>query len=193
MTVVQVFEIFRYLLIIIWFFPPFRQYKGKYFYFFLFLALSQAGGLIFYAFHSGVPWLIFIVFSFLLFCALQEWKKLKKYWYIFFVFFLIIIFIHFILRDRNISEYIFIGLHLIILFRLLQIFIPEIVNGMVINLFLIMMIFYEIIIITKFINYMTGFADAYTYFFITSTFEVILGLFFSIFRADNRRIVFQLK
>ena len=61
------------------------------------------------------------------------------------------------------------------------------------NLFVIILIFYEITLIAKFLNNLTGFTNDYYYYVITSIFEIAFGIFFIIFKADNKFLVFQLK
>jgi len=54
--------------------------------------------------------------------------------------------------------------------------------------------FYEFTVLLKFFNYLFPLnVDARTYFYITTIFELLVGVFFTTFREDSPKLVYKLK
>ncbi|MDH7606067.1 MAG: hypothetical protein QHH13_14300, partial [Melioribacter sp.] len=60
-----------------------------------------------------------------------------------------------------------------------------------INAFYIVLLFYELTLITKFLIILFNTEDATAYFIITTIFQITFGLFFSIFREDKTSIALK--
>ena len=187
-----------YFSIIIWAFVPLRQFRGKYFFYFLPWAsadiLTLAARLIF---HSGTNF-FYAPCSFLALIALQDTKFIKKYWWVITIIFLAVCLISLNNNITGIPDIQMLGISLsIIHFFILMIFFKELiilfVQDNLINAFLIALVFYEITIIAKFLNYLTGFTNDYIYYIITTVFEILFALFFIIFKSDDKRLIFRLK
>jgi hypothetical protein len=58
-----------------------------------------------------------------------------------------------------------------------------------IDLFLLLIIFYELTILSKLITLISGSANAYLYFIVTTLFESIIGLLFLFFKEDDPRLI----
>lgn len=178
-----------FISIIVWFFPAIRQYKTKYFWFFLILALSDP---IVYILRTTLiynPSFYFYVFiSFLLIISLQDKDfiiRARLFWLSIFI----LTIIGFFLDISNNSQLLLLLFtNSIILFILLRNYIVEFVNKKN-NLFLLFLVIYQLTNISKFLNLLLGFADATAFFIITSIFQIAFGLFFSIFREDNSKLV----
>ena len=81
-----------------------------------------------------------------------------------------------------------------ILIKLLKDFITFLVFNNTINIFLIVLIFDEITVVTKSLNLVSTLSNEYlSYYIMTSSFEVLVGIFFLIFTDDNPRLFHKLK
>ncbi len=187
-----------YLGVIVWAIVPIRQFKTKYFFYFLFWVSADIATLLArLVFHSGTNF-FYAPCSFLALCALLEYKYIKKYLIPSTILFIIICAISIDTSIRGIPEFQRMGIsiciiHLMILLVFLKQFITAYIKKNLINIFLIILIFSEIMTVTKFLNYLTGFTNDYLYYNITNSFEIIFGVFFVIFKADNKRLIFQFK
>jgi hypothetical protein len=77
----------------------------------------------------------------------------------------------------------------IVLFVFIKNLIVKYVDETRFNIFYLMLIFYNLLTISKFLNFILGFADATAFFVITTIAQIIFGLFFSIFREDNSKLI----
>ena len=184
---------------VIWVIVPIRQVKETFFLFFLALAAGDIAAIIAlmiarFAFHSHSNTNIFyVVFGLLCLISIQD-KKISKLSKIFLVL-LCIIFLTLELYGMQYKQEIILisFIQFLLLLKFLKYFIFKLVNERLISIFLICLIFYELTLITKLLNLITGFANVYAYFFITTFFEIFIGLFFCIFKEDNPRILIKLK
>ena len=187
-----------YFSIIIWVVVPFIQFKKKYFFYFLALVSSDIVTLgARFIFHSGTNF-FYAPFTFLALVALLDVKDIKKYWVVITIILLAICIISLEKNVTGIPGFQMTAISLsIIHFFILMIFLKELIIPFVkenlINIFLVALIFYEITIVVKSLNYLTGFTNNYIYWVTTSVFEIIFGLFFIIFKSDDKRLIFQLK
>ena len=188
MTLFQVSYIFY---VGIWLIPPFRQRTTKYLNYFIVLALSEITSFVLFLFFNIDQYLIFIFYSYLLVISIIQLNYIKRFSILFLILGLCTIIIS--LFFPNIKHFIFVSLHLIILIIFLKSFILEMLNKKIFLLFGLLLIFYELTIISKYLNLFTGMTDAYTYFIITSIFQILFGLFFSLFKAGDNRLFIQLK
>ena len=181
------------LSIFIWLFPPIKQYKTKYFYFFLLLAFSDLSSFVLYKLFQLNSIYIYIFIIYLAFLSLLSKDLLKKYLPILSILFLIIIIFVSFSYNISINYLIFISINILIFIKILFTFITDIGLHKILKIFLIVFLLYELTVIFKFVNLIIGFTDSYSYYFITSVFEFFVGVFFSVFKEDNPRIVVKLK
>jgi len=183
-----------YLSILIWLLPPFRQYKT--FFFSYFLVLGIADILVFFTtkFFEISSYDFYVIVSFCLFIALQEIEYLKIKKILFLVSGLIVIVLSFIKLGIGIHIFSLAFLHLLIIFRILYLFVMVVAQKQAINFFYLVLAFYEFTVLLKFSNYLFPLnVDARAYFYITTGFELLVGIFFTTFREDSRKLVYQLK
>ena len=195
----DIFSNLVYIGIVLWAIVPLRQYKQKYFLYFLFWSYADVVTVFArFFFHSNTNF-FYPSFSFLALCSLLDYKTIKKYGIILIILFVIICIVS--LNDSTFGipepRIVTISLSIIHSFILL-IFLKQFITTFytkqnVVNVFLLILIFNETTNVTKFLNYLTGFTNDYYYYIITSIFEILFGIFFIIFKADNKRLVFQLK
>lgn len=179
--------------IVVWLLIPIRQRLSRYFYYFLILALSDP---IVYAFRKmGVNHyiIIYLLLGEILFLSIFSFQEIKRYIIFFAVIFIIPNLIYFFYPGDLVAELLLVIIHTCILLRFLYFFILRINAEHIFYVFVTVLILYETTIITKFINVLTNFTDAYIYFIITTIFEILIGLFFRPFKEDNPRLLLQLK
>lgn len=183
-------ELTRYLLYIstvLWLFPPIRQYKRSLFYFFLVLALLDPISFIYLELtNKNLPFGFYITANFLLFISILEKESIRRN--LFFIILSglillgIIVFAGFTSKQ---SLIILLAFQFLILSVILKKFIINFALNKRINFFQLVLIFYVLTIITKFLNLLTNFADATAFFIITSIAQIIFGFYFSIVRENN--------
>lgn len=184
--------------VFIWIIIPFRQYRQRYFFYFLFLACTDIFTIsLRVIFHSGSNF-FYAPFSYLALVSLLNSEFIKKHRVILSLAFLFVCALSLNNNIFGISTVQMTGLTLsaldfLIFLILLKGFIINFVKSNHINVFLLVLIFYEIMDTAKFLNYFTGFTNDYLYFNISNSFEILFGLFFIIFKADDRRLLFRIK
>jgi len=169
-----------------------RQYKTHYFLFFLLIAVTDPINLatrIF--FKADLAGFIFPFMTGLMVLSLIDKLVIKRNKLTVVLYLLIIISISYFFRKPIIYASIIVFNELIIIFIVLKDFIVNFVDHKTINLFLLMLFFYLSTALLKMFNFLTGFADAAAFFYITSFFQILFGLFFTVFREDNPKIVIQ--
>ena len=169
---------------------PFRQFRKKYF--FYFLAWVSADIVTLPArlvFHSGTNF-FYAPFSFLALVALQDIIFIKKYWVVILIVFSVICIIS---LNNNVTGISVSIIHFFILLIFLKELIITFVKNNLVSIFIIILIFYEITVVVKYLNLLTGFTNDYIYYIMTTLFEIIFALFFIIFKSDDKRLIFQLK
>ena len=179
-----------YFGVIVWAIIPFRQYKNKYFIYFLTWVCADLFALAArFIFHSGTN-VFFAPLSFLALVSLLNFETTKKYLWAVIILFILSIMLS--LKD-NLWVMTVILIHLFILGFFLKDIIVSLNKNYIINIFVLLLAFYEITVVAKNINYLTGFTNDYYYYIITNIFEIIFGLFFIIFKADDGRLILRFK
>lgn len=190
MTSADISKLLFFTGIIVWLLPPFKQYKGKYFFFFLILACMDPINLLFlFIIRSDLQSQVSILLKYCLLLSLIEKNFLRKNW-IWIMLMTLILFsptiFHF---DKNeivlVNVVLLLGTTLVILKNLITNF----VSAGKLSLFLLVLLFYQFTVIAKFSNILIGFADATAFFMLTSIAQIIFGLFFSIYREDKSGLV----
>lgn len=183
-----------YLSAIIWILPPLKQYKTFFFKYFLILAISDILDILFLNFFKMEFSYLYILISFSLFIALQQEKYLKQKKILFGGFGGVVVILGFMKLGSGFTIFLLTFLHLMIIFRILYLFVMEVAQKQVINFFYLVLTFYEFTILLKFLNFLFVLnIDAHTYFYITTGFELLVGIFFTTFREDSAKLVYKLK
>jgi len=187
MSFLHLSQILFFISIVLWLIPPIKQYKTDYFLFFLILAVMDPISLLYkIIFIANIPFGFYLFANFLLFLSLMEFNSIKKNLFIIIasgiLFLLIIIFANF---TTNQNLIILTAIQFLILAVVLKKFIVNFALNKYISIFQLVLIFYLLTVITKFLNLLTSFADATAFFIITSIAQIIFGLYFSIIRENN--------
>lgn len=184
----SIYEKLFYISLIIWLFPPIRQFRTKFFLIFLVLAVADPISLalvIFFKINIGPIYALIAstIIAFLVLFKLSNAGSKRFYIIIYLVCFVLP------LLSVNFKYYYasFTILHIIIFYQVLIIFIKENVELKAINIFLSVFLLYELTNIFKVGNLTFGITNAIEYHIITTIFQVTIGLYFSIFREDSPR------
>ena len=182
-----------YTSMFVWILVPFRQYKQKLFWFFVVLAAPDPITTILRAIFNSNSNLVYIFASILMIYTLIDYKRNVKRKIIFF-FILTLSSLGLIeSKTPNIDLYLTVFLLIVILGIFFAKTVMSLVEYHEIKTFYALLILYQLSNITKILNVFTGVFDAYFYFYITTAFEILIGIFFIIFKQDDPRINFLIK
>ena len=183
-----------YLSILVWLLPPLRQYKTFFFSYFLVLGIADVISVLLMKFFQTSSYDFYVIVSFCLFITLQKIEYVKKKKMIFIGLGLIVICLSFFRMETNQYIILIAVLHLMIIFRILYLFVMAVAQKQAINFFYLVLAFYEFTVLLKFLNYLFPLnVDAHAYFYITTGFELLVGIFFTTFREDSPKLVYKLK
>jgi len=183
-------KIIAYISIFFWLFPPFRQYKGRYFYYFLILALSDPLALIVVSLIGILPLFIHAIAGLLLLYSFDSIEYLKKYLLANMVF-ILAFFLFLFLLDNLL--YLILALHLLILYRFIRLSLLNTFSKNELNIFLLVLVFYEISIVVKTIVFVSGTNLGIIFFYLTLSFQILFAIFFTIFREGSSFLKLKFK
>lgn len=179
-----------YISTFFWLFPPFRQFKGRYFYYFFILALSDPVNLISVNL-IGVPYhFIHSIAGLLLLYSINSIEYVKKYLFAN-MFFILTFFLFLFLLDNLL--YLILTLHLLILYRFLRLSLLNTYSKSELNIFLFMLVFYEISVIVNLIVFISKTNLGVVFFYLTLLFQILVAIFFTIFREDSSVLKLKFK
>lgn len=173
----------HYINIIVWFLIPIRQFKTRLFLFFLILALVDPFLLGIYQFVqiNSILYYLFCAII-LLYPTLFEIKKSIRI--ILIVFFLILSFIsvQFSIIDAILIQII---IHLMIFIFFLNLLVIYYSRNRQVLFFHLILVIYQFSVLLKFYVYYSKTEIGEIYFFATTAFEILIGLFFILFNENN--------
>ena len=175
-------KIIVYISTFFWLFPPFRQYNGRYFYYFLILALSDPLALINYSFIGISHHFIHSIAGLLLLYSFDSIEYLKKY-LLANIIFILAFFLFLFLLDNLL--YVILTLHLLILYRFIRLSLLNTFNKNELNIFLLVLVFYEISAIVNLIVFISKTNLGVVFYYLTLSFQILVAIFFTIFREDS--------
>ena len=183
-----------YLSVLVWLLPPIRQYKTFFFLYFLVLGITDVFSVLLIKFFQISSYDFYVIISFCSFIALQRFEYLKQKKILFIGSGLIVILLLFFRIEKNPYILLIAFLHLMIIFRILYLFVMVVAEKQGINFFYLVLAFYEFTILLKFLNFLLEINfEAQAYFYVTTIFELVVGIFYTTFREDSRKLVYQLK
>ena len=186
-------KISTYLNIIIWSFPVFRQFKTKYFAYFLIIGSSDWIVIGYKLLINGRSNFPYVILSYLSLIVLFSPRIVKKYLFTLLSVIIILILIHFLFVNVWLDIFLICLINLSILYVLFTQLFNEVVEENKLNLFLFMIIFYELTIITKLATLGTGAVNNYYYYAISNMVDVLVGIFFVCFKYGNPKLIYKLK
>jgi hypothetical protein len=172
--------------VLAWLFPPFRQYKTRYVFYFIALALADPLSLLFFQIIDMNLWQGHAISTSIYIILLLFGGKTKKV-----VIFSIIIFWIMLLFYAGASD---ITLHnvvafnfFIILFIISKNFIVNIKETESINLFFVVLLLYNISGVMKVLFRLNYSNTGYLYFFLTNFFQIFIAIYFTVYNVNNAK------
>ncbi len=174
------------ILMFLWIFPALRQYGNKFFYFFLILAMADPISLFsksVFNYNINVPFFFFT--SYLLLISIQTKETIIKKRKLIIIVLILVISSLFMNFPINLYNGGMIIIYILIFFQFFVIFVKTNVEEKAVDIFLVILMFYALTSILKLTNLFFGLSNAIAYFYLTTIFQLLIGLYFSIFKADN--------
>ncbi len=183
-----------YCSILIWLITPIRQYKTKYFFMFLVLGLSDLLSRIFFGFGliEKSNNINITIASLLIIFSLLYFRHIYRYLILFvllLIFTYVLYFVFYTIENENIFQTF---LQLIILVLIFADFLNHTLSKKEISIFLTILLFYQTTNLLKFVNIFTETIVGYFYFFVTSFFQIAIGLFFCFVNIDKPKLAFTI-
>lgn len=181
-----------YVIDFVWLFPAIRQYKTKYFALFLIMAIDDPLGLFWTYLGLSNSYLISIITLFAVFLSFFEKRVLKEHWYFFLVTIIFLLLGYFITTNWTNHVILTIAIIIIILLALINDFSSCIIRGKV-DLFSGALILYFGSYMVNYIIYLIyDYEDILQVVVAFIILEIILGIFFIIFRADDNKLLLNI-
>jgi len=178
---------------IVWIFPAIRQYKNKYFAYFLTLGLLGIAGFIcreVFSFNANI--VNTFAFLFLLIAVLPK-KFVRKYFYIFALLFLALVCVYLFFITLKLEVIIWVAFHILIFSIIFFDFLNELVIHEAIKWFYAVLLFYELSLIVEFFNMITETEGTLFYYLISMIAQILVGLFFCFVKPDSLKCAIKLK
>jgi len=168
-----------------WLFPPFKQYKTDYFYYFLCLALSDPISAII-PYLKGYIWQGHVVFSSILILTLLKEKTLKKFSPLILIIFTALFYL--ILKVQHpVLQNIVVFNVVIITIMIAKRFVISVRETESLNLFYMVVVLYNFSTIMKILFRVNHGSTGYLYFFLTNFFQIFIAIYFSFYNVNNAK------
>lgn len=184
-------KLITYLSTFVWIFPPLRQFRGRFFYYFLILGLSDPVAMVLYYFNLEWSIPLFVIFSAGLLLSLPQQNKYLRLPYLIPALVLFISAVYFL----QVSDLIILLgiIHMIIIYVLFKYTINYVYKNRRIQVFHLLLLSYEISLLLKFINLIFELqAGIVNYNFITG-FQILLGIMFCFIREESPRLALKFR
>lgn len=178
---------------VLWFIPPIRQYKSRYFLFFLSLTLMDLSSMfIRNVLHSStnIHYIVLNLFSIFSVFSFQQLKKNVIWAVALSLFFLLVVLFK---TDVIFDIYLLLISQMILLAVMLKRTTLQIIEDKIINLFYVVFILYFMLQLTRLFNVVLYFADATYFYELTTIIDYGIAVFFIVFREDSKKIIFPVK
>jgi len=176
-----------YLSVIVWLLPPLKQFRGRFFYYFLILALSDPIGMTMHYFRIAYPITMFVILSaaLLLSLPLSNDRHIKIHYAIPILALSLVLMYYLPFTDLMLV----IGIiHLLILLVLFKYLINYVLLNGRLQLFHLLIVTYETSMMLKFTDRAFAFRTGKFEFYFISGFEIILGVMFSLIKEESPRL-----
>jgi hypothetical protein len=180
-----------YLSMIAWIFPIFRQFRCNLFYFFLALGISDPiSFFLLKTFHFKPGLFTIIIFTILFFALNIDRQKPFKINSLEISVFILAFVLTITIKNYDI---VLLVIELLILIRILYRILIQIYLNQIVNLFYLTLAFYMISCIASSIIYLNGNQESVILFEINLSFQILIAIFFSIFREDHPKLTYKIQ
>jgi hypothetical protein len=187
----NILYIIIYISIAVWLLPPFRQYKGNYFFYFLILALSDPVSLAASNFFGVYGQNVHSISAYLMIISLIYFPKNSKPKMIL-VIPMTLIFISGYIYIDNLTYLLFL-LHILILIVFLKRTLILVYKHNTINLFYWVLLFYEVSLVINIYLMLEVDDIKVVIYYATLFFQIFVAIFFTIFIEKSQSIIFKLR
>ncbi len=193
---IRLFQYTQPISTILWSIPFLRQYKTKYFLFFLLVGISDSLAFVYVKFidHHNNHVVYFIMYSLWL-ISIIDFNFLKKY-YFSLVILLLLVSIGICIPDKmnpKIGYLWMVLLSLMISSKFIFDLIKEMSNYKTFNIFIFILIFYLITLASKYLELLSSISFGSFYYLSTNSFEIFIAIFFIIFRYGSPKLRVHIK
>lgn len=183
----ELIKYITYLSSIVWLLIPIRQYKTRFFLFFLLLGLYDSVFIsAYYLFKVDISVLYLLGSCLLLYAVLFNINVRTKYIITIFIFIIcVIVAIYF----PTMIVLLQLMIHLLIFFSFLKIFTISYSDTRKLSAFFLILLSYEFSLLFKFFIYLTEFEIGMMYFHLTTVFQILIGIFFLFINEKNSPLI----
>jgi hypothetical protein len=176
---------------LVWLFTPIRQFKTRYFWFFLTLALADPFSLVVgRSFHLVLAQL-YVPTTILCFFAVIDYKRISVYNSLFYLIIVVLGYFSFIQFWEYSLLYITVMLFLVLILFAKQSFQFVIEKGSI-NVFHVVLVFYQAMNVLKFFYLIQYFSTGLWFYYISSVLQIFIGIFFALYREDNPKLLIKI-
>lgn len=180
-------KIIAYISILVWLLPPFKQLKGGYFLYFLISGYSDPLALLLGQVFKLDPYYTHLLIAFLLSISILFYsKKLNSKWIASLI---LLLMLSLWLGDKNTIFIPIIIFRFLIILQLLNSFANEFLLKQRINIYLSVLIFYEITIMLKYAAVGCNYSLGIYFYYLTSVFGMLICLFFIFYNLQNSPLI----
>lgn len=176
--------------VLVWLIPPIRQYKTRYFWFFLTLGLADPIAIIAGKTFHLVFAQLYVPLDILFFFSVIEYKKITFYKILFYIVIVGLGFYSFIHFWEYGSFFFTAILFLVLVILIRQSFLFVIEKGCI-NIFHVVLIFYQALNVFKSLSLLIYFSTGVWFFFMSTTIQIFIGVFFALYREDDPRFLIR--
>lgn len=177
--------------IFFWLLPPFRQYKGRFFYYFLIMALSDPLTILcFEVLKLPVESIHSVAGLFLAYSLFFQNNNTKQE-----IILLLSFLLGFIISIIYLTNlhYLILSIHIVIFLFLLKMAILPIYYKNTINIFYFALLFYELSIVLNYTLIMGNSNIKMLLFYMTLFFQILMAIFFTIFTEKSKSMILHIK
>lgn len=175
---------------IVWAFPPFRQYKGKFFnYFFIITIGDPAVAILINLGYRNSYSLYAVMAAALLLSVIALNKNISRIPALSFVLFSLSAGIFMPLAELKLMTA---AIFIILIYNFIRYMIVVAGKYGRVSLFHILFLIYNLSIVFKLVNVALELQKGHLYFLFTTVFDILLGVLFCIFREDDERFAWKL-
>ena len=183
----ELLKYITYLSSIVWLCIPIRQYKTRFFLFFLLLGLFDPVFIsAYYLFKNDITILYLLGSSLLLQTVLFNFNAGSKSIITISLFIVCLIFAFYFPTKVVILQLI---IHTLIFFSFLKIFTISYSDTRKLSLFFLILLSYEFSLLLKFFIHLTEFEVGVMYFHLTTVFQILIGIFFLFINEKNSPLI----
>ena len=183
----ELLKYITYLSSIVWLCIPIRQYKTRFFLFFLLLGLFDPVFIsVYYLFKNDITILYLLGSSLLLQTVLFNFNAGSKSIITISLFIVCLIFAFYFPTKVVILQLI---IHTLIFFSFLKIFTISYSDTRKLSLFFLILLSYEFSLLLKFFIHLTEFEVGVMYFHLTTVFQILIGIFFLFINEKNSPLI----